>query len=416
MSPPPRVVNEVATYFMRRGTAVHACLLDCSKAFDKCRYDKLFANLLERGLPPIVVRVLIFAYEEQTAWVKLAGKRSDIFRITNGTRQGSVLSPLLFSVYLDDLIKDLRKLSLGCHIGGLWYGACGYADDLVLLAPNRDVLQRMLHVCEQYAVDHNLSFSTDPVPARSKSKCLLFCGKSPRPKFPDQLVLNGEFLPWVEVADHLGHTLHQDTTMIKDCQRARAKFIARSLEVRNQLSFADPLIVLRALQIFCEDSYGAMLWDLSSDATESFFKCWNTNVKLVFGIPRSSFTYLVEGFFAEMLTSLRNQIYSRYAAFYRKLLVSASREVQFLAHLVRNDPRSTSCRNLRLLEKKTSLLNPYTFSLEKIKGSLPIKKVPDNEKWRLGLLKTLFKIKDEKMARMESTQDICAMIDSLCNT
>ena len=98
------------------------------------------------------------------------GKRSDIFRITNGTRQGSVLSPLLFSVYLDDLIKDLRKLSLGCHIGGLWYGACGYADDLVLLAPNRDVLQRMLYVCEQYAADHNMSFSTDPVPARSKSK------------------------------------------------------------------------------------------------------------------------------------------------------------------------------------------------------------------------------------------------------
>ena len=220
------------------------------------------------------------------------GKRSDIFRITNGTRQGSVLSPLLFSVYLDDLIKDLRKLSLGCHIGGLWYGACGYADDLVLLAPNRDVLQRMLYVCEQYAADHNMSFSTDPVPARSKSKLLLFCGKSPRPKFPDPLQFNGEYLPWVEVVDHLGHTLHQDSTMIKGCQRARAKFIARSLEVRNQLSFDDPLIFLRALQVFCEDSYGAMLWNLSSHAAESFFMCWNTNGngKLVFGIPRSSVT------------------------------------------------------------------------------------------------------------------------------
>ena len=48
------VVNEVATYFMRKVTVVHACLLDCSRAFAKCRYDKLFAKLLERGLPPMV--------------------------------------------------------------------------------------------------------------------------------------------------------------------------------------------------------------------------------------------------------------------------------------------------------------------------------------------------------------------------
>ena len=99
--------------------------------------------------------------------------------------------------------------------------------------------------------------------------------------------------------------------MVKDCQRARARFIARSLDVRNQLEFADAQIILRALQIFCEDGYGSMLWDLGSDAAESYFKCWNTNVKLVFGIPRNTFTYLAEGFFAENLTGLRNQVYCR---------------------------------------------------------------------------------------------------------
>ena len=95
------LVNEVATYFMRRGTAISACLLDCSKAFDKCRYDKLFTKLIEKGLPSIVVRVLIFMYQEQKGWVKLGSMISEPFSIGNGTRQGSVLSPLLFSVYLD---------------------------------------------------------------------------------------------------------------------------------------------------------------------------------------------------------------------------------------------------------------------------------------------------------------------------
>ena len=49
------LVNEVATYFMRRGTAVAACLLDCSKAFDKCRFDKLFQKLIKKGLPAVVI-------------------------------------------------------------------------------------------------------------------------------------------------------------------------------------------------------------------------------------------------------------------------------------------------------------------------------------------------------------------------
>ena len=163
-------MNEVTNYFMRRGTAVTACLLDCSKAFDKCRFDKLFSKLIEKGLPAIVVRVLIYIYEEQTGWVTLSGKQSTSFTITNGTRQGSVLSPVIFSVYLDDLLRELRRLQLGCSIGGCWFGACGYADDLIILAPNREVLQRMLDICDAYASDHNLIFSTDPVPARSKTK------------------------------------------------------------------------------------------------------------------------------------------------------------------------------------------------------------------------------------------------------
>ena len=97
------------------------------------------------------------------------------FRIANGTRQGSVLSPHLFSAcYLDELITNLRKLDIGCHIAGVWFGACAYADDIVLLSNNRDTLQKMVNVCQQYGADHNLTFSTDPDPKKSKTKCVLF--------------------------------------------------------------------------------------------------------------------------------------------------------------------------------------------------------------------------------------------------
>ena len=410
------VVNEVTTYFMRRGTAVTACLLDCSKAFDKCRFDKLFSKLISKGLPPIVVRVLIFIYEEQTGWVKLGGKRSTPFGITNGTRQGSVLSPVLFSVYLDGLLKELRRLQLGCHIGGCWFGALGYADDLIILAPNREVLQKMLEVCEAYANDHNLVFSTDPVPAKSKTKCLLFCGRSGNVKYPEPVQLGGKNLPWVESADHLGHTLHQMTSMDRDCLRARARYINKTVEVRDQLSFANPKQILQALQMLCTDAYGSMLWDLGSPTAEQFFKCWNTAVKLVYDVPRSTYTYLVEGFLAANQSSLRNQIIARYAGFFRNLVKSPSKEVRFLVQLVKNDPRSTTCGNLKYLRSITSLNQPELYCAARIRTALPVQEVPEKEQWRLGLISTLMVVRSEKHLRVEDSKSICAMLDSLCST
>ena len=92
--------------------------------------------LINRKVPPIVVRTLLFVYEEQYAWVKWGGARSSIFSIVNGTRQGSILSPALFAVYVDDLIQELRDLDLGCHVAGLFYGVVGFCDDILLLAPD----------------------------------------------------------------------------------------------------------------------------------------------------------------------------------------------------------------------------------------------------------------------------------------
>ena len=410
------LVNEVTTYFMRRGTAVSACLLDCSKAFDKCRFDKLFSKLIEKGLPAKVVRVLIFMYEEQTGWVTLSGKQSTSFTITNGTRQGSVLSPVIFSVYLDDLLRELRRLQLGCSIGGCWFGACGYADDLIIMAPNREVLQRMLDICEAYAVDHNLTFSTDPVPARSKTKCIYFCGRPGHVRYPQPVQLGGKDLPWVESADHLGHCVSQMTNMEKDCQRARAIFIRKSLEIREQFSFAKPENIMQAVQIFCMYAYGSKLWDLSSQVAEQYFKSWNTCVKLVHGLPRNTFTYLVEGFLSGSQVSLRNQALSRYPGFYRGLLNSPSKEVKMLARMVSRDPRSTTCRNLKYLEQKTKLKNPEFCSSWKVRDALPVQNVPEKETWRLGMLSTLMKIKREKYLEVENMQHICAMLDSLAST
>lgn len=166
------LVTEVVDFYRKRGTAVRACLLDCSKAFDKFRFDQIFAKLLDRQLPAVVIRAMIFIYEEQTACVKITDKHSSIFNISNGTRQGSVASPAVFAVYLDSLLQQLQQLGLGCQVGGIWMGADQFCDDLILLAPTRSILQKMVRVCEQYVIDHNMVYSTDPNPARRLNVCI----------------------------------------------------------------------------------------------------------------------------------------------------------------------------------------------------------------------------------------------------
>ena len=89
---------------------------------DKCKFDILFTKLLDRRMPAIVVRTLIYVYEEQQAWVRLGKARSKSFGIANGTWQGSVLSPALFSVYMDDLGIRLRQAGVGCHVVGVFFG------------------------------------------------------------------------------------------------------------------------------------------------------------------------------------------------------------------------------------------------------------------------------------------------------
>ena len=195
--------------------------------------------------------------------------RSDIFRIRNGTRQGSIASPVLWSVYCDLLIKELRGLGVGCYVAGVFMGAAAYADDLVLIAPTRHAMQQMLSVCEDYAQRYNICFSTDVNPAKSKTKCIFVVGNARNMRKPVPLRLCGQDLPWVESATHLGHELHQSGTMEHDAKVARARYIDQTVEVRQAFSFASPVEVLRALQVYCTSYYGSMLWDFLDNSCKA---------------------------------------------------------------------------------------------------------------------------------------------------
>ena len=81
------------------------------------------------------------------------------FPVSNGVRQGGVLSPIPFTVYIDDLLLELEKKGIGCYWNKHYVGAVCYADDITPLAPSPTALHLMLTTCSSFATSHSLVFN-----------------------------------------------------------------------------------------------------------------------------------------------------------------------------------------------------------------------------------------------------------------
>ena len=110
-------------------------VLDAFKAFDRVKYSKLFHCLLDRKLSATFIRLLLSLYTGHVVCVLWNGVYSCQFPVKNGVKQGSLLSPALFCVFIDGLLNRLAKCHVGCYIGLNFLGAPAYADDIILLAP-----------------------------------------------------------------------------------------------------------------------------------------------------------------------------------------------------------------------------------------------------------------------------------------
>jgi len=101
----------------------------------------------------------------------------DYFIAVNGVKQGAVLSPILYCVYVDDLLLILSKAGVGCFISLHVVGALAYADDLVLLAPTASAMRKPFTICEDYAREYSISFNV------LESKCPVALPKNCRNTF-----------------------------------------------------------------------------------------------------------------------------------------------------------------------------------------------------------------------------------------
>ena len=98
------ILKKSVSYYVNNNTSVYCTFLDASKAFDRVEYSKLFRLLMKRKLPAIVLRMLCNMYVNHRARVQWNGVCSTVFAVLNGVKQGGIISPIMFRVYIDNLL------------------------------------------------------------------------------------------------------------------------------------------------------------------------------------------------------------------------------------------------------------------------------------------------------------------------
>lgn len=141
-------VRKTIEYFIERQSTVNLCALDMSKAFDKMNRNALFIKLLDRNCPVVLINLLDCWFSKTYACVKWGDSISSFVKLECGTRQGGIMSPTLFAVFINDVIVHLQKSSLGCHIRNLCLNAFMYADDLLLMSISVCDMQNMISICK----------------------------------------------------------------------------------------------------------------------------------------------------------------------------------------------------------------------------------------------------------------------------
>ena len=249
-------LKETISYYRSLGSTVFLCFADIKSAYDRVDYNRLFLGLLKRGVPRYIIQLLKTWYAFQRIYVKWGEKLSNAFYMTNGIRQGSILSPYLFNMYINGLSKSLSTAKVGCHIAGKAVNHLIYADDIVLLAPSAKALNTLLNICSSFADENKIIFSP------TKSVCMRIPPRKDENalRSPPNIFLSGSRLQYVCSYKYLGCYIDENFDDNMDIGREVKSMYSRGNNLIRKLGFL-PFDVKRSLFMsYCYPMYGSALW------------------------------------------------------------------------------------------------------------------------------------------------------------
>ena len=249
------VVKETIFKYNAENSNVHCVLVDLSKAFDKINHNILFAKLSRSNLNSQVIELLRAMYDNAYVNTKFNGLKGEPWKIGNGVRQGGILSPLLFSYYIDETLNSVSDLNVGCSILGHKTSVIAYADDVILLAPTASAVQYMFdELCGMFS---KLGMSIN----LGKSKYIIFtkrgskiCSNAPN------IYMNGLKLGREDKVIYLGVILAGNGSTLDDVNRVTSSFLKQFNGMYWRYNFLRRDMLYFLFKSYTSSFYGIDLW------------------------------------------------------------------------------------------------------------------------------------------------------------
>jgi hypothetical protein len=166
------VLDSIVRNRQHANLSTFTAFVDLQKAFDCVDRDYLSHKVLNMGIDGKVYFAIKSLYSFTESCVRINGFSTDWFRTLFGVRQGDCLSPTLFSIYMNDLAREINGLNAGIEVNGKCVGILLYADDIALVAPSEFKLQQMLNTLSLWSLKWRIFVN------KSKSKVMHFRNKT----------------------------------------------------------------------------------------------------------------------------------------------------------------------------------------------------------------------------------------------
>ena len=146
---------------IRKKQPCFQAFLDIKGAYDSVNREILWKKCEQKDIRGPKLKLLKSMFDHAEVAVRINGKQSRYVKMGRGLLQGSLLSPLLFNIFIDDLPKILRSGNKGVNIGGEKINSLIYADDIVLISKTQTSLQKCLKACERHSRRNGYTFAPE---------------------------------------------------------------------------------------------------------------------------------------------------------------------------------------------------------------------------------------------------------------